>query len=142
MESTAQGKRMIPGKGDSRATPFGLLKFLAAVEAGRMVDHWSSLEIKRLMYTTARRIRYASSPALAGAAVHFKSGSLYKCVPEPEFTCRKYMGNKENVMNSVAVVAHPDGRTYLVALMTNVLKKNSAVDHQTLATEIDRIIRN
>jgi len=29
----------------------------------------------------------------------------------------------------------------MVALMTNVLKKNSAVDHQTLATQIDAILK-
>ena len=110
------------------------------MEQGKIVDEWSSLEIKRLMYMTARRIRYASSPALAKAAVYFKSGSLYKCMAEPGFTCKKYMGNVENYMNSVAVVEHPDGRAYLVALMSNVLKKNSAVDHQTIATQIDKII--
>ena len=137
---TARGKQLIPGKGDSRATPFGLLKFLVALERGMVVDPWSSLEIKRLMYTTAKRIRYASSPALNRAAVYFKSGSLYRCVPEPGFECKKYMGNQENVMNSVAIVEHGRDRIYLVALMTNVLKKNSAVDHQTLATEIDRIL--
>ncbi|MEX1298364.1 MAG: hypothetical protein AB1Z81_05115 [Desulfotignum sp.] len=138
---TSEGKKRIPGTGDSRATPLGLLKYLVALEQGRLVDPWSSLEIKRLMYTTARRIRYASSPALGGAAVYFKSGSLYRCMPEPGFTCRKYMGNQENVMNSVAIVEHTDSRIYLVALMTNVLKKNSAVDHQTLATQIDTILR-
>ena len=137
---TARGKQMLPGKGDSRATPFGLLKFLVALERGMVVDPWSSLEIKRLMYSTGRRIRYASSPALNRAAVYFKSGSLYRCVPEPGFECKKYMGNQENVMNSVAIVEHGRNRVYLVALMTNVLKKNSAVDHQTLATEIDRIL--
>jgi hypothetical protein len=139
---TSEGKKRIPGTGDSRATPLGLLRFLTALEQGRVVDPWSSLEIKRLMYTTARRIRYASSPALGSAAVYFKSGSLYRCVPEAGFTCKKYMGNRENVMNSVAIVEHPDSRIYLVALMTNVLKKNSAVDHQTLATEIDTILKN
>jgi hypothetical protein len=43
-------------------------------------------------------------------------------------------------MNSVAVIEQPDGRIYLVALMSNVLRKNSAVDHQSLATFIDRIL--
>ena len=100
-----------------------------------------SLELKKLMYMTARRIRYASSPDLAKAAVYFKSGSLYKCKPEPGFTCKKYMGNVDNYMNSVAIVEQPDGRVYLVALMSNVLKKNSAVDHQTIASQIDRILK-
>lgn len=137
---TSGGKRIVPGEGGSRATPYGLLKYLVALEKGILVDAWSSLEIKRLMYMTARRIRYASSPALADAAVYFKSGSLYRCQPEPGFKCVKYMGNVENVMNSVAIVEHPGGRTYLVALMSNILRKNSAVEHQTLATFIDRIL--
>ena len=92
------------------------------------------------MYMTAKRIRYASSPALNEAAVYYKSGSLYRCKPEPDFKCGQYMGNVENVMNSVAIVEHPSGRTYLVGLMSNILRKNSAVEHQSLATFIDRIL--
>lgn len=90
---------------------------------------------------TDRRIRYATSPRLTKAAVYFKSGSLYKCKKEEGFECKKYMGNVENYMNSVAIVEHPDGTVYMVALMSNVLKKNSNIDHQTLATYIDDIIR-
>ena len=138
---TKTGKNMIPGDGGSFATPVGYLKYLIALERGKLVDPWSSLEIKRLMYMTARRIRYASSPALANAAVYFKSGSMYKCRPEPDFTCGKYMGNVENIMNSVIIVEQPDGRTYLVGLMSNILKINSAVEHQTIATYIDRILK-
>jgi len=92
---------------------------------------------------TERRIRYASSPALNDAAVYFKSGSLYQCAPEPDFICLKYHGNVMNLMNSVAIVESPAGAPrlfYLVALMSNVLRKNSAVDHQTLATRIHRLI--
>lgn len=138
---TNAGKRFIPGEGGSVGTPLGLLKFLVALERGKVVDEWSSLEIKRLMYMTARRIRYASSPALDSAAVYFKSGSQYRCKPEPDFKCGKYMGNVENYMNSVAIVEHPNGRAYLVALMSNVLRKNSATEHQTLATYIDRALK-
>ena len=105
-----------------------------------MVDPWSSLEIKRLLYMTARRIRYASSPALSKAAVYFKSGSLYKCKGEVGFRCGKYKGNVFNYMNSVAIVERPDGRIYLVGFMSNVLRKNSAVEHQTIGTYLDRII--
>ena len=43
-------------------------------------------------------------------------------------------------MNSVAIVEKPDGRIYLVALMSNVLRVNAAVEHQTLATSIDEIL--
>jgi hypothetical protein len=78
---------------------------------------------------------------LTEAAVYFKSGSLYKHKPEPGFVPKKYTGNVENYMNSVAIVEQPDGRIYLVALMSNVLRKNSAVDHQTLATQIDKILK-
>lgn len=132
-------KDILSGRG-SFASPKGLLQYLVALERGKIVDEWSSLEIKRLMYMTARRIRYASAPRLQEAAVYFKSGSLYRCQPEPDFVCKKYMGNVENGMNSVAIVEHPDGRTYLVGLMSNVLRKNSAVEHQSLATFIDRIL--
>ncbi len=137
---TNTGKAIVPGA-PSYGNPRGLLWYLVRMEQGKLVDAWSSLELKRLMYMTARRIRYASSPVLAKAAVYFKSGSLYKCKTEPGFQCKKYMGNVENFMNSVAIVEQPDGRTYLVALMSNVLKKNSAVDHQTIATQIDQIVK-
>lgn len=138
---TKTGKNLIPVTGGSIATPTGYMKYLIALERGKIVDPWSSLEIKRLMYMTARRIRYASSPALSNAAVYFKSGSQYKCQPEPGFTCGKYMGNVENIMNSVAIVEQADGRIYLVGMMSNILRKNSAVEHQTLATFIDRILK-
>ena len=137
---TQNGKKIVPGEGGSFATPVGYLKYLIALERGKIVDEWSSLEIKRLMYMTARRIRYASSPRLADAAVYFKSGSLYRCKPEADFTCEKYMGNVENIMNSVIIVEHADGRIYMVGLMSNILKKNSAVEHQSIATFIDRIL--
>jgi hypothetical protein len=136
---TKTGQQIVPGA-PSYASPLGLLRFLLRLEQGKIVDAWSSLELKRLMYMTARRIRYASSPALRQSAVYFKSGSQYRCKPEADFKCRKYMGNVENEMNSVAIVEHPDGQVYLVALMSNVLRKNSAVDHQTLATRINRIL--
>ena len=51
------------------------------------MDEFSSREIKRLLYVTERRIRYAASPALASSAVYFKSGSLYECAKEAGFTC-------------------------------------------------------
>jgi len=136
---TASGQRRVPSRG-SRATPRGLLEFLVRLEQGRIVDRWSSLELKRLTYMTARRIRYASSPRLRESAVYFKSGSLYRCKEEPRFRCGKYMGNVFNYMNSVAIVEKPDGQVYLVALMSNVLRVNSAVEHQTLATYIDRVL--
>ncbi len=138
---TRDAKQMVPGEGGTTASPYGLMKYLIAMERGLIVDTQSSLEMKRIMYATDRRIRYAASPALADAAVYFKSGSLYKCKPEEGFECKKYHGNVNNYMNSVAIVEHPDGTTYMVTLMSNVLRKNSANDHFALATSIDKIIR-
>ncbi len=139
---TSEGQKMCPGQGGSKATPAGFLQYLVAMERGLIVDPLSSLEIKKLLYITDRRIRYAASPDLASAALYFKSGSLYKCKDEPDFVCGKYMGNVYNYMNSVAIVEHPDGTVYMVALMSNVLRKNSANDHMALASRIDKIVRN
>lgn len=138
---TRGAKNIVGGEGGSSANPTGLMKYLIALERGKLVDEKSSLEIKRLMYMTDRRIRYAQSPALKEAAVYFKSGSLYKCKPEENFVCKKYMGNVENYMNSVAIIEHPDGTTYLVTLMSNVLRKNSGTDHMYLASQVDNVIR-
>lgn len=128
-------------KGGSIGTPMGLMKFLIQLEQGNVVDPESSLEMKRLMYMTDRRIRYAQAPALKEAAVYFKSGSLYKCDRSKGEACGKYMGNVSNYMNSVAIIEHPDNCTYMVVLMTNVLRKNSASDHMYLAGNIDKLIR-
>jgi hypothetical protein len=141
---TSKANRVVPGV-TSYATPRELLRLLLKLEQGRIVDAFSSREMKRLMYMTQRRIRFASAPALNEAAVYFKSGSLYRCRPEPGFTCLKYEGNVENMMNSVAIVESPAGGFrlhYLVAVMSNVLKKNSAVAHQTFATRLHRLIES
>lgn len=138
---TSGATRIIPPKGGSTGTTLGFMKFMVAMESGKIVDKASSLEMKRLLYLTDRRIRYSASPALQNAAVYFKSGSLYKCQPEEGFDCDKYMGNVYNYMNSVAVVEQPDGRTYLVSLMSNVLRKNSSYDHFMLASRIDKLIK-
>lgn len=132
---------IVPGKGGSTGTTAGVMKFLISMESGMIVDKASSLEMKRLMYMTDRRIRYGTAPALADAAVYFKSGSLYKCKEEEGYDCVKYKGNVTNFMNSVAIIEHVDGTKYIVVLMSNVLKKNSASDHAALAASIDKIIR-
>ena len=136
---TRTGKTRVPS-GGSLGSAWGLLRFLVRLEQGRVVDAWSSLELKRLMYMTEKRIRYASAPRLRKSALYFKSGSLYKCRAEEGFDCGKFGGNVFNYMNSVAIVEKPEGSVYLVALMSNVLRVNSAVEHQTLATFIDRIL--
>ena len=136
---TSGGSKVVPGTA-SYATPNELLRWLLKLEQGKLVDEWSSLELKKLLYFVRPRYRYASSPALNSAAVYFKSGSLFECEPEPGFQCRQYRGNKTNLMHSVAIV-ESGSCVYLVALMSNVLRLNSAVEHQTLATEIERLVQ-
>jgi hypothetical protein len=140
---TRKGKQLVPGT-TSYATPRELMRWLIKLEQGKLVDAFSSREIKRLLYMTQRRIRYASAPALAAAAVYFKSGSLYKCKTEPGFECKKYHGNVINMLNSVAIIEAPAADPqlyYMVVVMSNVLRKNSAVVHQTLATRIHRMLQ-
>jgi hypothetical protein len=109
------------------------------------VDAWSSLEMKKLLYFTRRRYRYAAAPTLARAAVYFKSGSLFRCRPEPDYDCGQYRGNAENLMHSVAIVEAPAGaerpRVYLISMMSNVLKVNSAAEHAEIAGQIDRLVQ-
>jgi len=132
----------VGSKGGSIGSPLGLMKWMLQLEQGKIIDEKSSLEIKRLMYMTDRRIRYAQAPELRDAAVYFKSGSLYKCDKSKGGDCGKYKGNVFNYMNSVAIIEHADGSKYMVCLMTNVLRKNSAGDHLALASKIDKTIRN
>ena len=140
---TATGKRKVPDAGTSYGTARELMRYLLRLEQGRIVDEWSSREIKRLIYVTERRIRYAHSPALADAAVYFKSGSLWECAPEADFTCRPYAGNAKNYMNSTAIIESPaSGRRlfYMTTLVTNILRKNSASEHEALATRFHRLV--
>jgi hypothetical protein len=46
-------------------------------------------------------------------------------------------------MNSATIIESPAGERrlfYMSTLITNVLRKNSAVEHQTLATRLQRLI--
>jgi hypothetical protein len=139
---TTNSKNIVPGR-ISFATPRELARFALRIEQGLMVDAWSSLQMKKYMYLTKRRYRYSYAPELGESAVFFKSGSLYSCQPEEGFRCDKYMGNVRNMMNSVAIVegselAEPH---YLVTLMSNVLKINSAWDHSRIAAAVHETIR-
>jgi hypothetical protein len=83
---------------------------------------------------------------LASSRVFFKSGSLFECEPEPDFDCRQYQGNKTNLMHSVAIVetdvdAGPP-RVYVISMMSNVLKVNSAQEHMELGSAIHRLMQN
>jgi len=140
---TREGKKAVPGT-NSYATPRSLLEYMLKMEQGKLVDPFSSREIKRLMYITERRIRYGSSGVLRDSAVYFKSGSLYSCMPEEGFTCKKYHGNKRNYMNSTAIIESPAGQDrlfYMVTVLSNVLRKNSAQDHRDLARAIHGMLQ-
>lgn len=140
---TRVSKQKVPGS-QSFATPRELARLLFRLEQGRLVDAWSSLEMKRYLYMTKRRYRYAYAPELSRSAVYFKSGSLYQCVPEEGYRCGKYMGNKRNMMNSIAIIESPAGpaasHRYLVTLMSNVLYVNSAWDHSRIAAAIQELV--
>ena len=61
-------------------------------------------------------------------------------LPISGFTCKTYAGNKTNIMNSVAVVER-GSKVYLVTLMSNILRINSAVEHQRIAGEVEQLIQ-
>jgi hypothetical protein len=149
------------------ATPFSLVQWLVRVEQGRMVDEWSSLELKKLMYLTRRRVRYLHTHLLDNFFALFKSGSLYRFTPEA--TSRtQYEGDLVNVLNSLIEVdanLPPAGAVqmmtasaveqakkapaknaagkpyvYIVAVMSNELKRNAAMDHARLAEAVHAIV--
>jgi hypothetical protein len=139
---TREGKRRVPSSG-SFASARELLHYLVRMEQGKLVDPYSSLELKRFLYLSERRIRYASSPAIALTRVYFKSGSLYKCRPERGFVCEKYHGNVRNLMHSVAIVESYHRRApldYMVVVMSNVLRRDSTELHRELAARIHALM--
>jgi hypothetical protein len=133
--------KYVGSKGGSIGTPKGLMKYCIKLEKGEVIDRLTSLEIKRLLYMTDRRIRYGASTALNDAAVYFKSGSFYSCDKTKDTPCGEYAGNRYNYMNSLCIVEQPNGVNYIVCLESNILSKNSAGDHYYLATAIDRAIQ-
>ena len=140
---TANGKHKVNGGGNSYATARQLMDYVVKMEKGELVDDWSSTQIKRLIYLTERRIRYAASAALKDSAVYFKSGSWYGCKKEEGFKCGKYKGNVRNYMNSVAIIESPEEENnlfYIVVVISNVLRKNSAYEHLLLATNIHQLM--
>jgi hypothetical protein len=139
---TREGQRRFGGT-NSVVTARELTTFMMLLEQGKLVDPWSSLQIKRLLYLTDWRIRYAGHAALNDAAVYYKSGSLYSCRPEPGFTCERNAGNRLNFMNSVAIIEREsEGRRvhYIVSVLSNVLRKNSVQEHRELAARIHELV--
>lgn len=140
---TRTGKARIPGT-SSHGSAAAFIQYMFLMEKGELVDPWSSLEIKRLLYLTEKRIRYASSPVLWEYAVYFKSGSWYGCKPEKGFNCRKYHGNVRNFMNSVTMIESVDQKQklhYIAVVLSNVLKVNALEDHKRMGTEVHQLIQ-
>ena len=141
---TREGKNRIPGS-SSVSTARELMHYMVLMEQGKLVDPFSSLEIKKLLYLTDSRIRYAAHPVLDDSAVFFKSGSLYGCKPERGFECKKFHGNRMNFMNSMVVIESIDRDPplhYAVVVLSNVLRKNSSEVHQEFAAKIHRIMES
>lgn len=139
---TRAGKERVPG-GMSIATANELMKFLIRMEQGKLVDPYSSREIKKLLYLTEPRLRYSAAPDLDNSAVYFKSGSLYSCQAERGYVCEKYHGNRWNFMNSIAVVegfAYRPRVQYIAVVLSNVLRKNSEAVHREMAGKIHQLI--
>ena len=139
---TREGKRRLPGT-SSYASARSLLELLVAMEKGQLVDPWSSKEMKKLIYLTDQRIRYAAAPSLRESAVYFKSGSLYKCRPERGQACEKYRGNVWNFLSSVAIVEENERNPplrYIAVVLSNVLRKHAVESHEKLATKIQELM--
>jgi len=139
---TRYGKNTVPG-GKSWGSSRAMLDYMVLMEQGKLVDPFSSLEIKKMLYNTDHRIRYTASPALLDSAVYYKSGSLYSCKPEKGYECKKYEGNKWNYLSSMTIVESADRQPeldYMVVVTSNVLKKNSADEHERLATAIHELM--
>jgi hypothetical protein len=141
---TREGKNRVPASSGSTSTAGELMKYMVQMEKGELVDPWSSREIKKLLYLTDGRIRYAASPVLDDSAVYFKSGSLYGCKPEKGYECGKFLGNRINYMNSMVIIESHDRDPqirYAVVVLSNVLRKNSSEVHQEMGARIHEIIR-
>jgi hypothetical protein len=97
------------------------------------------------MFLSMRRFRYVFAAVVGLAASFFKSGSLYSCKAEEGFRCGRYMGNGRNFMNSVVTVETPAGPTpdsvYIVSMISNVLRFNSAWDHSRFGAAIQEMVR-
>ncbi|MEE8408541.1 MAG: hypothetical protein V3T05_02955 [Myxococcota bacterium] len=173
----------------SGATPFSLIQWMVRVEQGRMVDEFSSLELKRMLYLTRRRVRYFYTKKLNEFGAFFKTGSLYRFSENAERI--QYQGDLINVLNALVEVdtsppiepvvetvteeagtakAKPEAvakpppleidaitgpppqadkprepaneppTIYIVAVMSNELLRNAALDHSKLAAAIHEIV--
>ena len=90
-----------------------------------------------------RRPPRSTQGVSSAASDVYKRQSLYKCDKTGGAKCVAYSGDIYNYMNSVAIVEQEkDGVKlhYIATVISNVLGKNSAVEHQTLATRVHKLI--
>jgi len=102
---TAHANHYIHSKA-ATATPLALIQWMVRMEQGGIVDEYSSLELKKMLYLTKRRVRYAYAEELNDCGVWFKSGSLYICTPEIR-PCPQYQGDVINILNGLVEVETP-----------------------------------
>jgi hypothetical protein len=136
---TKRGKQLIPSSG-STATTKELLTFLIRLEQALLVDAYSSAELKKLLYSTQNRARYASHPALNDTVAYYKSGSNYRC----SYDCADNEGDILNLMNSVGIFEYPIENpkvVYLVALSTNVPRINAVDLHKEIGGSIHEVMK-
>jgi len=104
-----------------------LLRLLLKLEQGRIVDAFSSREMKRLMYMTQRRIRFASSPALSGCGRLFQIRVSLPLSTRARVHVSQYEGNVEKhdeLPGDRRIAGRQIGTLhYLVALMSNVAQE-------------------
>ena len=136
---TRNGSNAVPGAA-SYACPNELLRWLVKMEQGKMVDEWSSLEIKRLMYFVRPAIPLRVGARRWRMPRYFSNRARCSSATERRLHCKQYAGNVTNLMHSVAAVESGEKR-YLIAMMSNVLRVNSAVEHQTIAGEDREMIQ-
>ena len=114
------------------------------MEEGRLATVWSSRKIKRLMYVTERRIRYAVGPRRSPTPPCTSSPGRCTSAPEPGFRCGQYMGNVRTTEldRDVEWPAGPRKLYYMVALISNVLGRTRRPGDRTpaLAARIHRLI--
>ncbi len=127
-------------KSHSSATTYDLLELLIQLERGRLVDTFSSLELKKLLYLTQSRTRFAAHPLLDDSAVFFKSGSFYRCNTA---SCPKNNGNIYNLMNSCVIVESTNQSPqthYLLVLSSNEPGHDAVELHRDLAGKIHSVL--
>ncbi|MCB0309713.1 MAG: serine hydrolase [Bdellovibrionales bacterium] len=140
---TSRAKQIVQGSG-STANVHQLITLMYKMETGNLIDQFSSLALKKLLYSTQKRIRYASADSLDRAAVYYKAGSLFSCNPQQLQPCHRYQGTKTNQMNSIALIEDPARAPrlrYIVALSTDILRQNSSVLHAQLANVVHKFMK-